>query len=89
MILSLSFAYTLFQSLDHTSTKTTLIFFQFFEFYQIHKLTYDLDLGRAFYAYLSEVDTEIFIIIEKFNDPEGKCKGVIDYQVCFIVNQDG
>ena len=89
MILSLSFAYTLFQSLDHTSTKTTLIFFQFFEFYQIHKLTYDLDLGRAFYAYLSEVDTEIFIIIEKFNDPEGKCKEVIDYQVCFIVNQDG
>ena len=48
--------------------------FQYFVFYQIHKLTYDLDVGRVFYAYLSEVDTEIFTTIEKFIDPEGKCK---------------
>ena len=47
-------------------------FFQFFEFYQIHKLAYDLDVGRAFYAYLSDTDTEIFTTIETFTDPEGK-----------------
>ena len=64
-------------------------FFQFFEFYQIHKLTYDLDVEGTFYAYLSEADTEIFTTIEKFNDPEGKYRGVIDYWVCFIVNLDG
>ena len=64
-------------------------FFQIFELYQIHILTYDLDVGRAFYAYLSEADTEIFTTIEKFNDPEGKYKGVIDYRVYFIVNPDG
>ena len=34
-------------------------FSQFFEFYQIHKLTYVLDVGRAFYAYLSKSDTDI------------------------------
>ena len=51
------------------------------EFYLIYKLTYDLDVGRAFYAYLSETDTEIFTTIEKFNDPEGNYKGVIDCQV--------
>ena len=52
-------------------------FFQFFESYQKGKLTNDLDVGRAFYAYLSETDTEIFTTIEKFNVPEGKYKGVI------------
>ena len=64
-------------------------FFQFFESYQTQKLTNDLDVGRAFYAYLSETDTEIFTTVEKFNVPEGKYKGVIDYRVCFIVNSDG
>ena len=52
-------------------------------------MTHDLDVGRAFYAYLSEADTEIFTTIEKFNDPEGKYKGVIDYRGFFIVNPDG
>ena len=52
-------------------------------------MTYDLDVGRAFYAYLSKTDMEIFTTIEKFNDPEGKYKGVIDYRVYFIVNPDG
>ena len=66
-----------------------LDFFQFFKLYQIHKLTYDLDIGRAFYAYLSEADTEICTTLEKFNDPEGKYKGVIDNWVYFIVNPDG
>ena len=64
-------------------------FFQFFESYQKGKLTNDLDVGRAFYAYLSETDTEIFTTIEKFNVPEGKYKGVIDYRVYFIANPDG
>ena len=52
-------------------------------------MTHDLDVGRAFYAYLSEADTEIFTTIEKFNDPVGKYKGVIDYRGFFIVNPDG
>ena len=52
-------------------------------------MTYDLDVGRTFYAYFSEVDTEIFTTIEKFNDLEGKYKGVINYRVYFIVNSDG
>ena len=52
-------------------------------------MTHDLDVGRAFYAYLSEADTEIFTTIEKFNDPEVKYEGVIDYGVYFIVNPDG
>ena len=52
-------------------------------------MTYDLDVGRAFYTYFSETDTEIFTTIEKFNDPESKYKGVIDYQVYFLVNPDG
>ena len=34
-------------------------------------------------------DTEIYTTTEKSNDPEGKYKGVIDYQVCFLVNPDG
>ena len=63
--------------------------FQFFKFYQIHKLTYDLDVGHTVYTYLSEADTEIFTTIEKFNDPEVKYEGVIDYGVYFIVNPDG
>ena len=52
-------------------------------------MTYGLDVGRAFYAYISEADMEILTTIEKFNDRESKCKGVIDYQVYFIVNPDG
>ena len=64
-------------------------FFQFLEFYQIHRLTNDVDVGRAFYAYFSEADTEIFTTIKTFNDPESKYKVVIDYRVYFIVNLDG
>ena len=52
-------------------------------------MTYDLDVGRAFYTYPSEADTEIFTTIENFNDLEGKYKGVIDCRVYFIVNSDG
>ena len=64
-------------------------FFQFLEFYQIHRLTNDVDVGRDFYVYFSEADTEIFTTIKKFNDSEGKYKVVIDYRVYFIVNLDG
>ena len=63
-------------------------FLQFFEIYQIPRLTFGLDVGCAFYTYLSKAETEIFTTIEKFNDPEGKYKGVIDYWVYFIVNPD-
>ena len=52
-------------------------------------MTYDLYVGCAFYSYLSKTDTDIFTTIKKFNDPEGKYKWVIDYQVYFIVNPDG
>ena len=49
-------------------------FFQFFDFYLIQNLTYNLDVGHAFYAYFSEVGTEIFTTIEKLDDPEDKYK---------------
>ena len=56
-------------------------FFNFFEFYHVHKSEYALDVGGAFSAYLSETDTEVFTTSEKFTDPNGIYKGVMDYRV--------
>ena len=62
--------------------------FDFFEFYQIHKSEYALDVGRAFYTYLSETDTEVFTTFEKFTNPNGSYKGVMDYKVYFLVHEN-
>ena len=68
---------------------TSIGFFAFFEFYQIHKISYSLDGGRAFHAYLSQADTEIFTTFKKFTDLEGKYKGIFDHRVCFLVHEGG
>ena len=39
--------------------------------------------------YLSETDTEVFTIFEKFTDPNGIYKGVIDYSVYFLEHENG
>ena len=62
-------------------------FKELFEFYQIHRFEYALDVGRAFYAYLSEIDTEVFTTFEKFTDPNGIYKGVMDYILYFLVHE--
>ena len=62
-------------------------FKELFEFYQIHRFEYALDVGRAFYAYLSEIDTEVFTTFEKFTDPNGIYKGVMDYILYFFVHE--
>ena len=64
-------------------------FFDFFEFYHIHETAYLLDVGRAFYAYLSQANTEILITLKKFTDPDAKYKGIFDYRVYFLVHEGG
>ena len=39
--------------------------------------------------YLSETDTEVFTIFEKFTDPNGNYKGVMDYSVYFLEHENG
>ena len=51
---------------------TTLIFYYFFEFYQNYN-TFNIDVGRSFYAYMAENNTEIFTTFQKFTDPNRKC----------------
>ena len=46
-------------------------------------------MGRAFYAYLSQANTEIFITFKKFTDPDGKYKGIFNYRVYFLVYEGG
>ena len=46
-------------------------------------------MGRAFHAYLSRADTEIFTTLKKFTDPEGKYKGIFDHRVYFLVHEGG
>ena len=48
-----------------------------------------LDVARAFYAYLSETDTEVFTTFEKFTNPNGIYKSVMDYRVYFLVHENG
>ena len=62
--------------------------FDFFEFSQIYRFEYALDLGRALYAYLSETDTEVFRTFKKFSNPNGIYKGVMDYRVYFLVHEN-
>ena len=61
----------------------------FFDFCQIHTITCSLDVGRAFHAYLSQADTEIFTTLKTFTDPEGKYKGIFDHRVYFLVHEGG
>lgn len=51
-------------------------FFYFFEFYQIYKFDFQLNVGQAFYFYLTNNYTEIFTTFEKFSDPDGPYKGI-------------
>ena len=46
-------------------------------------------MGRAFHAYLSRADAEIFTTLKKFTDPEGKYKGIFDHRVYFLVHEGG
>ena len=62
-----------------------MIFLIFFYFHQIHKSEYALDVGRAFYAYLSETDTEVFTT----SDPDDIYEGIIDYRIYFLVHANG
>ena len=61
-------------------------FSDFFDCYQAKKADYTLDVGRAFHGYLSQADTEIFTVFEKFTDESGKYKGVVNYRVYFLVH---
>ena len=63
-------------------------FFQFLKFYAKHTLTYNPNVGPAFYAYISVVDTETFTTIEKFDDPQGKHKRSLVTRFIFFINPD-
>ena len=61
-------------------------YFDFFEFYQIHKTNYNLDVDVAFHDYLTKNDTEMFTTFEKFTDPNGKYKSVL-VTIYFLVKK--
>ena len=63
--------------------------FDYFEFYQIHKTNYNLDMGLAFHDYLTKNETEMFTNFKKFMDPNGKYKGIIDHTIYFLVHKTG
>lgn len=54
-------------------------FFYFFKFYQKHKTSFNLDVGRSFYTYRTGNDTKIFTTVEKFTEPNGKYVGSQEY----------
>ena len=56
-------------------------YLDFFEFYQIHKTNYNLDVGIPFQDYLTKNDTEMFTTLEKFTDLNGKYKCVFDHAI--------
>ena len=62
-------------------------FFQFLKFYAKHTLTYNPNVGPAFYIYISVVDTETFTTIEKFDDPQGKHKRSLVTRFIFLSTQ--
>ena len=64
-------------------------FFQYLKFYLKHNLTYNPNVGPAFYAYISEVDTEVFTTIEKFDDPQGTHKRWLITRFIFLSIQMG
>ena len=53
-----NFRFISYQNRDHSSITTISIFFSFFEFYQIHKDTLGLHVGRVFQSYLSAADKD-------------------------------
>ena len=61
-------------------------FFDFFNYYQQHKLSFTSDIGRGFYSYLSDNNTEIFTTFEKFQNEH---QGRMDYKYYFLVHPTG